>query len=140
MKEALRQIASVAMALLVLFSTMSFTVDMHYCGDRLVDYNFFETADQCAMNASPSETPGENSVVEMVMDCCTDMEIVLEGQDDLKISLDQLTLEQQTFVSTFLYAYVNLFKGNDKCIISFREYSPPPLIRDIQILDQTFLI
>lgn len=138
MKETLCQIASVATALLVLFSTMSFTVDMHYCGDRLVDYSFFETADSCRMNASPSTTPGENSV--MKMDCCTDLEIVLEGQDDLKISFDQFTFDQRIFISTFYTTYVNLFETVDKNLNSFKEYSPPPLIRDIQILDQTFLI
>lgn len=140
MKETSRQIVSVAMALIVLLSTMSFTVDMHFCGDQLVDYSFVEPADHCAMNASPSETSGESSVMEMEMECCTDLEIVMEGQDDLKISFDQLTLEQQTFVYTFVYTYANLFRGNDKSVISFKEYSPPPLIRDIQILDQTFLI
>jgi len=140
MKESLRQIASVTMALLVLFSTMSFTVDMHYCGDHLVDFSFFENAKNCTMQASPSKATGEISVMEMEMDCCTDLEIVLEGQDDLKISFDQFTFDQQIFISTFYYTYVNLFETVDKNLNSFKEYSPPPLIRDIQILDQTFLI
>ena len=124
MKETLRQIVSFTMALLVLFSTMSFTVDMHYCGDQLVDFSFFETAENCTMKASPSKASGETSIMEMEMDCCTDLEIALEGQDDLKISFDQLTLEQQTFVSALLYSYVNLFEGDDKRVISFKEYSP----------------
>jgi len=140
MKETLRQIASFCMALMVLFSTISFTVDMHYCGDQLVDYSFFEAADRCYMATGSSESPGENSVMQMEMDCCTDLELVMEGQDDLKISYDQLTFEQQIFVSTFFYTYINLFEGVDKNLNSFKEYSPPPLIRDIQILDQTFLI
>jgi len=140
MKETLRQIVSVTMALLVLFSTMSFTVDMHYCGDHLVDFSFSEKVDTCMMKAEMSRSSNECAVMEMEMDCCTDLEIVLEGQDDLKISFDQLTLEQQNFVSAYLYSYVNLFKGDDIGIISFKEYSPPLLIRDIQILDQTFLI
>ena len=62
MKETFRQIASFCMALMVLFSTLSFTVDMHYCGDQLVDYNFFEAADRCSMATSPSASPGENSI------------------------------------------------------------------------------
>ncbi|WP_297794159.1 hypothetical protein [uncultured Eudoraea sp.] len=140
MKEILRQIASFCMALMVLFSTLSFTVDMHYCGDLLVDYSFFEAAEGCAMEANQSQMDHDNSFMEMSMDCCTDLEIVMEGQDDLKISIDQLTFEQQIFVTAFFYSYINLFKGVDKDTNSFNEYSPPPLIRDIQILDQTFLI
>jgi len=126
------------MALLVLFSTMSFTVDMHYCGDQLVDFSFSENAKNCMMQAGHSNATGENSVMEM--DCCTDLEIIMKGQDDLKISFDQFTFEQQIFISTFYYTYVNLFEAVDKNLDSFKEYSPPPLIRDIQILDQTFLI
>ena len=138
MKEILHQITAIAMAFIVLFSTMSFTVDMHYCGDHLVDFSLFEAADTCGMEAKTSQSANAYSVMEM--DCCTDMEFVLEGLDDLKISLDQLTFEQQTFVTTFFYAYINLFQGIEENIVLFKEYSPPFLKRDIQILNQTFLI
>jgi hypothetical protein len=140
MKEILHQIVSVTMALLVLFSTLSFKVDMHYCGDRLVDYSLFETAEGCGMMESSLEISEENSDMQMEMGCCTDIEIVMEGQDDLKITVDQVSFEQQIFVSTFFYTYINLFEGVDKNTNSFKDYSPPPLIRDIPILDQTFLI
>ncbi len=33
------------MALIVLFSTMSFSVDIHYCGDHLVDFSLSEKVD-----------------------------------------------------------------------------------------------
>ncbi len=128
------------MALIVLFSTMSFSVDMHYCGDHLVDFSLFDNVDTCMMKAEMSKSSSECAVMEMDMDCCTDVEVVLEGQDDLKISFDQLTFDQQVFVASFVYAYINRFEGLDQNDVPFKDYSPPPLIRDIQILDQTFLI
>lgn len=130
------------MALLVLFSTMSFSVDMHYCGDHLVDFSLFEAADGCAMKAETSKSSSKCSMMQMDMEmgCCTDMEIVLEGQDHLKISFDQLTFEQQVFMTTFIQSYITLFQGVDENIVPFKKYAPPPLIRDIQVLDQTFLI
>jgi len=128
------------MALIVLFSTMSFSVDMHYCGDHLVDFSIFDSVDTCIMKAEMSKSSSECSVMEMEMDCCTNVEVVLEGHDDLKISFDQLTFDQQVFVASFIYAYITKFEGLDENIVTFKEYSPPPLIRDIQILDQTFLI
>ena len=140
MKEALRKITSISMALIVLFSTMSFSVDMHYCGDHLVDFSIFDSVDTCIMKAEMSKSSSECSVMEMEMDCCTNVEVVLEGHDDLKISFDQLTFDQQVFVASFIYAYITKFEGLDENIVTFKEYSPPPLIRDIQILDQTFLI
>ena len=130
------------MALLVLFSTMSFSVDMHYCGDHLVDFSFFNNVDTCMMKAEMSKSSSDCAMMDMDMDmdCCTDMEFILEGQDDLKISFDQFTFDQQLFVTSFVYAYINLFEGLDKNMVPFKDYWPPPLIRDVQILDQTFLI
>ena len=128
------------MALLVLFSTMSFSVDMHYCGDHLVDFSLTEKVDSCTMKAEMSNSSSECAAMEMEMDCCSDVELVMEGQDDLKISMDQLSLDQQVFVASFVYSYAHLFEGLAENVIPFRDYSPPPLIRDIQILDQTFLI
>lgn len=139
MKELLRQITSIAMALIVLLSTMSFTVGMHYCGEHLVDFSVFTPAESCGMEAMMSTTTKDDCSV-MKMDCCTDVEIVMEGQDDLKISFDQITFEQQTFITTFVYSYIDLFEEVDENNIPFKEYAPPPLIRDVQVLDQTFLI
>ena len=140
MKETLRKIASSTMALLVLFSTMSFSVDIHYCGDHLVDFSLFNSVDTCMMKTDMSKSSNECAVVEMEMDCCTDVEVLLEGQDDLKISFDQLTLDQQLLVASFIYSYINQFEGLEENVVPFKDYSPPPLIRDVQVLDQTFLI
>lgn len=128
------------MALIVLFSTMSFSLDMHFCGDHLVDFSLFDHVDNCMMKAEKSKSSGDCAMMEMDMDCCTDVEVVLQGQDDLKISFDQITFDQQVFVATFIYSYINLFEGFDEQVVPFIDYSPPPLIRDFQVLDQTFLI
>ena len=140
MKETFRKIASSVMALIVLFSTMSFSLDMHFCGDHLVDFILFDHVDNCMMKAEKSKSSGDCAMMEMDLDCCTDVEVVLQGQDDLKISFDQITFDQQVFVATFIYSYINLFEGFDEQVVPFIDYSPPPLIRDFQVLDQTFLI
>ncbi|MGB5170527.1 HYC_CC_PP family protein [Eudoraea sp.] len=140
MKEVFRKILSTAMALIVLFSTMSFTVGMHYCGDHLVDFSMFDKVDSCMMKAEILKTSGSCEIMELDMNCCSDIEVILEGQDNLKISFDNYTVNQQLFIASFVYSYINLFKGIEENIIPFKEYSPPLLIRDIQILDQTFLI
>lgn len=128
------------MALSVLLSTMSFSVDMHYCGDHLVDFSMFDTVDTCMMKAEMSKSSTECAVMDMDMDCCSDVEIIIEGQDDLKISFDQLAFDQQQFVFSFAYSFISVFEGTDENIIPYQDYVPPPLLRDVQILDQTFLI
>ena len=127
------------MAFVVLFTTMSFTVDMHYCGDSLVDFSFFTKAETCGMEKTQPTKGCENpSMTEK--SCCSDKTIVKEGNDELKTSFNKLTFEQQTFVATFFYTYINLFKGLDENIVPFTDYSPPFVKRDIQKLYETYLI
>lgn len=130
------------MSAIVLFSTMSFTVDMHFCGDHLVDFSFAQKVDTCVMKSEMKSTKGQCSMkaMKMSMDCCSDVEFVFDGQDDLKISFEQLSFDQQLFIASIAYSYLTLFEGFDDNEIPFKEYSPPPLIQDVQILHQTFLI
>ncbi len=127
------------MAMVVLISTMSFTLDMHYCGNTLVDVALFKEAKTCGMEQQVS-----NSIACSIMakkSCCTDKQLTFEGQDELKNSFDKITLEQQTtFVAIFYYSYVNLFEGLENNVIPFKEYPPPFLVKDIQVLNETFLI
>jgi hypothetical protein len=127
------------MAFVVLFTTMSFTVDMHYCGDSLVDFSFFQKAEGCGMEKVQPVKRCENpSVFEKF--CCTDQQVVKEGKQDLKTSIDKLTFEQQTFVATFFYTYINHFEGFDEDFIPYKDYSPPFIERDVQTLYETYLI
>jgi hypothetical protein len=142
MKKGLHKITSLAMALIVLLSTMSFSVDMHYCGDHLVDFSMFDKANTCMMKAENSESSSSCEIMDMKteMNCCSDVEVTIEGQDNLKISFDQFTFSQQHFVFTFAYSFISLFEAADENVTPFRDYAPPPLLRDVQILDQIFLI
>ncbi|MDC6405705.1 MULTISPECIES: HYC_CC_PP family protein [Maribacter] len=140
MKASIYKIAAIAMALLVLFSTMSFTVDMHYCGDHLVDFSLSRNVDTCLMNAKMTKSPSDCPMMEMKMDCCSDEEVVFEGHDDLKLSMDHFSFDQHVFIVSFVYAYISLFEGFEADEVYFKDYSPPPLIRDVQVLHQTFLI
>lgn len=138
MKSIFHKSISLALATLVLFTTMSFTVDMHYCGDMLVDYSMFHNAQTCGMEHEQSENDCHSEVSND--SCCTDKQIVVEGQDDIKVSFDTLSFEQQAFVVTFFHTYINLFDDLDTNIVPFRDYAPPLLLRDIHKLHQTYLI
>lgn len=127
------------MACVVLFTTMSFTVDMHYCGDSLVDFSFFTKAETCGMEKRQPTKGCENPSMSE-KSCCSDKTIVKEGNEDLKTSFNKLTFEQQTLVATFFYTYINLFKGLDENIVPFKDYSPPFVKRNIQKLYETYLI
>lgn len=139
MNSFFHKILAFSMAGIVLFTTMSFTVDFHYCGDSLVDFSVLRSAETCGMDKQQSENDCKNEVADKT--CCTDKQIVIEGQDDIKkTSFHQLTLEQQIFVASFTYAYINLFDDLDSNIVPFRDYVPPLIIRDIQKIHETYLI
>ncbi|MGJ8694580.1 MAG: HYC_CC_PP family protein [Thalassotalea sp.] len=138
MKKVFHKISAVCMAFVVMFTAMSFTLDAHYCGDTLVDFSIFQETETCGMEKMQMPESGKDSLSEK--SCCSDEQLVVEGQDDLKTSFEQLTLEQQTFVASFVYSYINLFEGMDENIVPFKDYSPPYLIQDVQILHETYLI
>ena len=136
MKKAFQNSGSFLMALLVLFSTMSFTVDKHFCGSILVDKAVFSEAKTCGMESH--NTPSEEGNLED--SCCKEVKTMVEGQKELKISFDKFDFQQQLFLSTFTYSYLNLFQSLSAQVIPFKDYSPPLLVTDIQLVDQVFLI
>ena len=138
MHQVLHKIASFLMAFVVLFSTMSFTIDMHYCGGTLVDSSIFGKAHSCGMDMQKADTPTDCSITKK--NCCTDKQIIIEGQDELKISFDTLTLNQQFIVASFFYTYTNLFEGLDTNASSYEDYRPPLVIRQLYKLDETYII
>lgn len=121
------------MATLVLFSTFSFTVDKHYCGNYLVDSAVFSKAKTCGMEPNSQEGITEDH-------CCKNEKVAVDGQDELKMSFDQFHLNQQVFIAAFTYSYINFFEPQAQQIIPFKDYSPPLLVTDIHLEDQVFLI
>lgn len=132
MKNRFNKIFSASMALLVLFSTVSFTVEKHYCGDVLVDMSVFTEAEKCASEA-------EEIIAKM--DCCKDTVDVIQGQDELNVkTFNDLDFDKQVFLASFIYSYFNIFEGLPKEVPPFKDYSPPNLVADIQVLNQVFII
>lgn len=124
---------SMILAFLVLFSTVSFTIEKHYCGDTLIDASVFSESKKCGMES-----------MEMLekKTCCKDEVDVVKGQDELKFSsFEELDFSQQQFIVVYTsYIYNNLFEGLPQQIIPHKDYAPPNLVDDIQLLDAVFII
>ncbi len=116
MKKVFHKISSVYLALIVLLSTVSFTIDSHYCGDTLVDSSLFGHVETCGMDKQLSRNDCQSEVQDD--SCCSDKQLVVEGQDDLKMSFNTLNFD----------------------IVPFRDYTPPYLVRNVQKLHETYLI
>lgn len=127
---------SVLLALLVLVSTVSFTIEKHFCGDVLIDVSVFNEVKKCDMSTSEM---AKDTITKKA--CCKDEVKLVKGQDELKVStFDDLNIQQKLFISSFTFTFINLFEGLDTQIIPHKNYSPPNLVADIQVLDQVFLI
>lgn len=126
------------MAFIVLLSTMSFTIDRHYCGDILVDTAIFQQAKTCEMEKQGSTPTSDCSITEN--DCCSDKQITFEGQNELKLSFNKISLDQQLFVASFVYSYIYLFEGIEEKNTSFNDYPPPLIVRNIYQLDEVYII
>ena len=137
MKQVFHKIMAVVMAFVVLLSTMSFTMNMHYCGDTLVETALFHKAKGCGMEM---EKPSAEGCAITKKNCCDDKQITVEGQDELQVQVDKITFEQQVFIASFVHTYINLFEGLDNNVSSYEEYKPPIVIRRIYKIDETYLI
>lgn len=137
MKQFFHQIMSLVMAFVVLFSTMSFTMNMHYCGGTLAETAIFHKAKGCGMEMG---NPSTESCSITKKNCCDDKQLAIEGQDELQLTVDTISFEQQVFLASFVYTNIDLFEGLENNVSSYTEYKPPLVIRRIYKIDETYLI
>jgi hypothetical protein len=139
-KSFFSKIISFFLAALILLSTSSFTVDMHFCCNKLVDMSLIGKAKVCAEKVQKKKDPTKQCTTLQEKDCCSNQSFVKTGDDTIKKANTQLEAETIIFLNTFFYVYVNLFEGLEKNIVPFKQYRPPLLSKDIQILHETYLI
>ncbi|WP_092470941.1 HYC_CC_PP family protein [Winogradskyella thalassocola] len=137
MKAVSHKIMSLVMAFVVLFSTLSFTINMHYCGDTLVETAVFNKAKGCGMDMAKPSTEGCTITKK---DCCKNEQSVVDGQDELHLAFDKISIEQQVFIASFVYTYINLFESLDTNTSSYEDYKPPLVRKQLFKLDETYLI
>ena len=126
------------MAVLVMCSTMSFSVQSHYCGNILVDKAIMKPAKKCAMHKASLQS--KHTHQEQKDDCCDDEVNLIEGQDQLKVQSYEFELPNPYFVEAFIYTFIfnTSFEALEK--VDYSENPPPLLLRDFQAHYQVFLI
>ncbi|MDT0538229.1 HYC_CC_PP family protein [Croceitalea sp. P059] len=136
MLKVFRKFSSVIMALMLLLSTVSWTVDKHLCMGRVMDIALFTKANDCGMEAAM--TLLENEGYEN--HCCDDETFVMEGLDDLKLNFNDFDFDQQIFLVVFTTSFFYIENNLEREKLSYEYYPPPILVKDIQLLDEVFLI
>lgn len=137
MRKNSLKILSTLMAFVVVFTTLSFTVDMHFCGDTLVDTSIFQKVKGCRMELQKSSD--QDGVIKS-NNCCNDMQLVIDGQDELQISITSFAFEQPLFIYSLLTNEDRLTKILDKSVLRLEDYLLQLVIRQLYKIDETYLI
>ncbi|MEX2484983.1 MAG: hypothetical protein WED10_10500 [Brumimicrobium sp.] len=138
---------SLLMAFLVFTSSISFAIDIHYCGGHVKSINFFGEAETCHKieQESTSSTShecckkknDERSHCEMENDknCCHNEQIVFEQDNDLKLS-DNSTVNLEEISPVLVYLFVSQHLFDFKTKPTFYSYYDPPLLSQNKLVQQ----
>ncbi|HNP07600.1 MAG TPA: hypothetical protein PKN99_08220 [Cyclobacteriaceae bacterium] len=133
--KALKSIFSAFLALLVLVSASSFTIDRHICMGRVQSIAILHDAAPC-----PMEMMAESGMGAME-GCCQDQQTKIEGNDYQVKNLKPVTTEYQSLWVAELPRVIEVFtfeKSSQQ--LALRKHKPPLLERDVPVLVQSFLI
>ena len=137
MKLIIRNISATILSFIVMFSSMSFTIDEHFCGSRLMDVSYFGDADNCGMDEIDMSS---NISVFKKNNCCKDQITLLQSSIFNKekfINLQHIDAEVLFFKAN---SYLGTYKDIAIEIEYYTNFSPPDIAQDIQVLHQAFLI
>lgn len=139
MKKVSLHTFSLLMSFLVLFSTMSFTVKKHYCGQNLIGHAVFSSVQKCEteMHSCGIE---EGMQMNMEESCCSNQTQSFHGQDELNIQPVSFDLIQHNFIIPISFVLINLLPEVAAEVITYPPYQPPQLVYDLQVLGQVFII
>ena len=134
--SAFTKIVSTIMALTVVLASFSFSIEQHFCGANLVDVSVVSKVESCCKSSEKID----HSLQFAQTPCCSNISIVFEGFDNYQNAISTEFTTAPVFVGTpavqIPVAYV--FETTRK--VPYANYNPPPLITDIQVWDQVFLI
>lgn len=137
MLKTFRQIASLSLALIVMMSTLSFTISKHYCSNILVDTAIVKPAKTCGMHDNEHDKKNNHAEKES---CCNDELKLVDGQDELKISTLDFNLDILAEISVFSLIYIYPEFYINKPDTTFNIYQPPEYKCDLLLLHQVLLI
>ncbi len=139
MKKVINKIISFLLALVVILSTMSFTISSHFCAGNLVQVSYFTKAKSC--NNEVKIKADNNSCNFSKTSCCEDKIEFVKGLDVYKKPvLKSNDYEDQLFLAYFSTVYNIIYNYLPNKSLLFNDYSPPQLIVDFQVLNEVYLI
>ena len=134
MKQLTTKIGAVLMTLIVLLSTMSFTIHQRYCSGNLVDTTLFIESESCKIVV-------QSDCCTITEECCDHEKIVIDGQKELPSKIvEDILIIKQYFVANSPNLFIEKYNFKANKVIYNKKYIPPSLIFNKQIIHQIFII
>lgn len=135
------KLSAILLALLVLFSSLSYSIEKHFCEGEVHASLFFEAEDLCTMHDTSSHDSHHDTCCSSEFEndsCCsssteyiTGLSITQQAQPELKVSLFPIFL----LISNYFISNPCTTKTSVQEIITI-----PPKIPDLRVLHQVFII
>ena len=138
-----KRVVSVLMAFFVIISSFSFKVEQRFCGLDQSDFSDSNRLESCCSKVFSHDVKldsGNNEYILINQPCCSGIDIFLNEQENFQI-VSYLDFESPVFNSVLSNQKkfdINNFE--DKSKLHYNFCNPPPLIFDILIHNQVFLI
>ena len=138
-----KRVVSVLMAFFVIISSFSFKVEQRFCGLDQSDFSDSNRLESCCSKVFSHDAKldlGNNDYILTNQPCCSGIDIFLDEQENFQI-VSYLDFESPVFNSVLSNQKkfdINNFE--DKSKLHYNFCNPPPLIFDILIYNQVFLI
>ena len=128
------------LALLVLVSSSSFMVNMHFCGGHVQSVSLIEEAAPCPMEVQLPTCHSKMAVKKS--GCCEDKHVAFEGKDfNTQIQDFSLLAWQVINPVALLPVIMEVIQTSEALAYSNHiPYKPPIVERDIPVLTQSLLI
>lgn len=138
MRSYFHKALSTILALIVMFSTLSFSVDKHVCMGEVTDVSYFLEAENCGMIMDKDQALDSQTAINKIP-CCADVQVLFPGKNLEQQALKSLKIEKTYFVIAYFIGSLDLI---DELKLDKKIIIPPPLIvyKDLVILHETFLI
>jgi len=137
------RITCLIMAFLMLFTSVGFSADVHFCKGEFKSFSLVGEASSCH-TAKKSCPHHANMVTEdgNEKDCCTNQKFEVEDLDvDYNVSAEvELTDLQVQFVASLVYSLFTLAPPSDCTISPFPDNKDLLPARDIYVLLERFLL
>ncbi len=137
------------LALMVLVSSLSYTIDFHYCQGQLKSFSLIGKAKNCHEMANKmasckhhqQKADSSPACNEADSNCCSNKTVFIESEFDEKIPNIVFTnLNHPYFVVAQQHSSFDDLFQTIKEVVPYAHYKPPLIQKDLPVLFESFLL